>query len=174
MSFNVGRVSKYLYDRGFGFIQPEDEETDIFFHRTSVKGFIDGLQPDQIVLYVVGDRKDRPGKIQAAKVRIISDEILASLREGVLIYGKVSFWSPNGSYGFISALDNSAASLFVHINSTVAGEQLKPGQFVSFQVVERNEKLSAETVSVVSEETAARLRASEVETILEPLAFYKK
>ena len=34
----TGTIKKLVTDRGFGFILPEGEQNDLFFHRTDVQG----------------------------------------------------------------------------------------------------------------------------------------
>ena len=49
-----GTVSKLISDRGFGFIKPEGEDKDIFFHATELNGtdFESLKEGDQVVFEI--------------------------------------------------------------------------------------------------------------------------
>jgi len=58
-----GTIVRIVMDRGFGFIKPDDDGPDIFFHHSSLpEGGFDALQEGQTVEYETGrdPRSDRP------------------------------------------------------------------------------------------------------------------
>jgi len=61
---------KRLMDRGFGFIQTEEQEEDLFFHRNALEGVeFASLREGQEVEFEMGQgRGSRP---QAEKVRLV-------------------------------------------------------------------------------------------------------
>ncbi len=60
---------KKLTDRGFGFIQPESGEGDIFFHRSDLEGVeFNSLREGQAVEFEKGQESD--GRNKAIKVRL--------------------------------------------------------------------------------------------------------
>ena len=62
-----GTVKKYLDDRGFGFIKPDDGGPDVFFHFSACA---DGIVPDinSIVEFEI-ETDPRSGRTRAANVR---------------------------------------------------------------------------------------------------------
>lgn len=50
-----GTIKKIIQDRGFGFISAEDEEDDLFFHRSEVQGdlIFEELKEGQVVIFEV-------------------------------------------------------------------------------------------------------------------------
>lgn len=68
-----GKIVK-IRDRGFGFIQPDSEDADIYFHVTGLlhRAEFDELQLGDRVRYEVDNSQDRP---RAVKVQRVSDEL---------------------------------------------------------------------------------------------------
>jgi CspA family cold shock protein len=65
--FQKGEIKKYIDDRGFGFIIPDDGGDDIFFHITNVTG-ID--QPEQGIRVEYQITKTPKG-LNAINVRLV-------------------------------------------------------------------------------------------------------
>ena len=63
-----GTIKRLIFDRGFGFIQTEDQEEDLFFHRNELQDaqFSD-LREGQEVEFEIA--KGRNGRQQAVKVK---------------------------------------------------------------------------------------------------------
>jgi CspA family cold shock protein len=67
---NQGTI-KSLRDRGFGFITPDGETQDLFFHMNSVEGtHFDQLREGQRVEFVAGTDPRNPGRSRAEHVRV--------------------------------------------------------------------------------------------------------
>ncbi len=56
----AGTISSISADKGFGFIQPESGEADVFFHCTSVNAEFKSLTIGQQVQYTVDESSERP------------------------------------------------------------------------------------------------------------------
>lgn len=69
----VGSVTTYFEDKGFGFLRPDAGGKDIFFHISRLhQGQSTDLVPGARVAYDLG--MDRNGKIAASSVRILPKE----------------------------------------------------------------------------------------------------
>ncbi len=64
----VGRVKKYFEDRGFGFLEVEGGQGDLFFHISQVEGR-DSVQVGEYLEYSIGEGKKGP---QATNLRALS------------------------------------------------------------------------------------------------------
>ena len=80
-----GVLKTWKDDRGFGFIQPDNGDKDIFVHISSLKGMARRPNRGDVLLYEVA--KDAGGKFKAVNARI----------EGVAVVEKtgkaVKWWS---------------------------------------------------------------------------------
>jgi tetratricopeptide (TPR) repeat protein/cold shock CspA family protein len=63
----VGRVKKYFEDRGFGFLEIEGSEDDLFFHISEVEGR-DSVQVGEYLEYSIGEGRKGP---QAIKLQVV-------------------------------------------------------------------------------------------------------
>ena len=64
-----GEIKRLIFDRGFGFIQAEDQEGDLFFHRNELQDVqFSDLREGQEVEFEIA--KGRDGRQQAVKVRL--------------------------------------------------------------------------------------------------------
>ena len=69
----TGQIKRITKDRGFGFIRPEGEADDIFFHTSAVQGgMFDSLQEGQTVEFEKGADDRDPRKSRALNVRAAS------------------------------------------------------------------------------------------------------
>lgn len=67
-----GTIKKLVTDRGFGFILPEGEQNDLFFHRTDVQGTTyEALYEGEQVTFDLGTDQRR-GTPKADNVRTAS------------------------------------------------------------------------------------------------------
>lgn len=66
-----GTIKTIRDDRGFGFITPEGESNDVFFHSSSVEGLtFEELREGQRVEFVAGTDPRNPGRTRAEHVRL--------------------------------------------------------------------------------------------------------
>lgn len=66
-----GTIKKLVPDRGFGFIRPEGQEADLFFHATAVQGTsFEALREGQPVEFDV-ERDPRRGADRAVNIRVV-------------------------------------------------------------------------------------------------------
>jgi cold shock CspA family protein len=75
VSDKTGTVSKYLAERGFGWIRPDEDEPEIFFHKNSTRSIrSEDLIPGLSVLYVSAmSDKNRP-YARVIRIRPVSKE----------------------------------------------------------------------------------------------------
>ena len=67
-----GTIKTIRGDKGFGFIAPDNEQKDVFFHRSSVEGVsFDDLQEGDRVEFVKGQDPRDPSRARAESVRVI-------------------------------------------------------------------------------------------------------
>ena len=67
----TGQIKRLVKDRGFGFIRPDGEATDIFFHISSTEGAFDALNEGQNVEF---DKQPDPrdaSRSRAINVRLV-------------------------------------------------------------------------------------------------------
>ena len=69
----TGQIKRLVRDRGFGFIQPTGESTDIFFHSTSLAagGFAELSEGQNVEFDKEADPRDAR-RVRAANVRVVS------------------------------------------------------------------------------------------------------
>ncbi len=66
-----GQIKRLARDRGFGFIRPDGESEDIFFHTSAVQGgMFDSLNEGQMVEFEKGADDRDPRKSRALNVRL--------------------------------------------------------------------------------------------------------
>ena len=67
-----GTIKSIREDRGFGFIAPDGESQDVFFHVSSVEGgSFDELREGQRVEFTAGTDPRNPGRTRAEHVRAV-------------------------------------------------------------------------------------------------------
>lgn len=69
-----GVLKTWKDDRGFGFIQPENGDKDIFVHVSSLKGMARRPNRGDVLFYEVA--KDAGGKFKAVNARIEGVEVI--------------------------------------------------------------------------------------------------
>lgn len=96
-AFCKGVLKTWKDDRGFGFIQPDDGDKDIFVHISALKGMARRPVRGDILFYQVG--QDAGGKFKAINARIEGVETLEP-------QGKISkkwLWIVAAALGLVSA-----------------------------------------------------------------------
>ena len=63
-----GTVKRIMYEKNFGFISVEDEEKDIFFHRSGVKEDFNDLRDGEDVEFDLEDTDRGPQATNIVKV----------------------------------------------------------------------------------------------------------
>ena len=67
-----GQIKRLAKDRGFGFIRPDGESEDIFFHTSAVlDGSFDSLNEGQTVEFDKGKDDRDPRRSRATNVRLV-------------------------------------------------------------------------------------------------------
>jgi cold shock CspA family protein len=150
----TGVVKHYSPERGFGWITPANEnEPEIFFHRDYVWSSSSEDLTGQTVLYIPSNRSD--GKPFARQIRILSNDVLRSLRYGETILGQV-VRSKDG-FGFLQPLDGGS-DVFFHVTSVTDREKLTEGQTFYFKVIETEKGLAAVSIYPVPENQLGTLK----------------
>lgn len=69
----TGKITRLVRDRGFGFIQPDGESQDVFFHSSVVEeASFDELQEGQQVEFESESDPRQPDRSRAAHVKLVS------------------------------------------------------------------------------------------------------
>ncbi len=69
----TGQIQRMAKDRGFGFIRPDGESEDLFFHSSGVQGGVfDSLTEGQKVEFDKGADDRDPRKMRALNVRPVN------------------------------------------------------------------------------------------------------
>jgi CspA family cold shock protein len=97
-----GILKTWKDDRGFGFIQPEHDDKDIFVHISSLKGMARRPVRGDVLHYEVA--KDAGGKSKAVNVRIEGVEMLKPAKKS------------NSLWLFIAALGLIAAAAVAYFS----------------------------------------------------------
>lgn len=71
-----GVLKTWKDDRGFGFIQPDNGDKDVFVHISSLKGMARRPNRGDVLFYEVA--QDADGKLKAVNVRIEGVEVIAA------------------------------------------------------------------------------------------------
>jgi CspA family cold shock protein len=69
-----GSIKTIRADRGFGFIAPDGDNRDVFFHSSAVEGRVfDQLREGQRVEFDMGEDPRNPGRSRAENVRVLDE-----------------------------------------------------------------------------------------------------
>lgn len=115
----TGTIIRFNEEKGFGFIAPDTETGDLFFHVSAISGDRTGLAAGEAVRFELG--LDKQGRIQAKRVqrsvakrwdrRVMDALLLVNLFFAAMAIlaklGHVSWWVP-GTYALMSAISFSA------------------------------------------------------------------
>lgn len=144
----TGVVKSFGLSKGYGFIESEAIEGDIFFSKSSlpsdVNDAIDGRCFDLAGREVTFAVEAKEGKTQAHGVQLVP-------REGQPLVGKVKSYSPNTGYGFIGAEALSGQDVFFMKTELPQDHQFhcSKGTPVSFCIVQTQEgKIQAQGIRV--------------------------
>ena len=96
-AFHKGVLKTWKDDRGFGFIQPEDGDKDIFVHISALKGMARRPIRGDVLFYQVG--QDADGKFKAVNARIEGVESVQSQDK----ISKKWLWIVAAALGLVSA-----------------------------------------------------------------------
>lgn len=107
---NKGVLKTWKDDRGFGFIQPDNGDKDIFIHISALKGMARRPVRGDILHYEVG--ADAGGKFKAINARIEGVEYIASARK----LGKKWLWLLAAALGLVSL----AVAAYAYLLNTAA------------------------------------------------------
>jgi len=121
----TGTIVKYIDDRNFGFVQPENGGSQIFFHQSDVEGVVE-LKVNEPVSYI---EVTEDGKKRATRLR--------SIPKPKRVRGWVTMFNEEKRYGFVKTEENT--DVFVHLSDTFGLNTLLEGQEVTF-VVEKDQK----------------------------------
>ncbi len=91
-----GVLKTWKDDRGFGFIQPDNGDKDVFVHISSLKGMARRPNRGDILFYEVA--QDAGGKLKAINVRIEGVEMVAKSSK----FNKLWLWLLAALLGLVS------------------------------------------------------------------------
>lgn len=96
-SIQKGVLKTWKDDRGFGFIEPDNGEKDVFVHISSLKGMSRRPARGDVIFYEVA--RDNGGKLKAVNARIDG----VAYQEKTARPGKLWLWLLAAVLGLISA-----------------------------------------------------------------------
>lgn len=96
-SVQKGVLKTWKDDRGFGFIQPDDGDKDIFVHISALRGMARRPVRGDVLIYQVG--QDAGGKFKAINARIEGVEFLQPAHK----VDKKWLWIVAAALGLVSA-----------------------------------------------------------------------
>lgn len=96
-TYQRGILKTWKDDRGFGFIQPDNGDKDIFVHISALKGMSRRPVRGDVLYYQVG--RDAGGKFKAVNARIDGVEIVAAAAK----LSKKWLWIAAAILGLVSA-----------------------------------------------------------------------
>ena len=65
-----GKVANYFHDKGFGFIQADGHEDNVFFHRSYITDDQVQCRPGELVEFDLTESQVKPGQVEASNVRL--------------------------------------------------------------------------------------------------------
>lgn len=145
--YQAGFISKIIFSKGFGFVQPDDGGLNLFWHCNDLAGHIcfDEVKEGQAVRFTT--KKDRQGRLVVKELEVVSDPSPLATYTGTVT--RLFF---DKGFGFIRP-DQGEKTLFFHSSGVVDPinfKDLREGERVCYLKLEaKNDRLKA--IGVVRE-----------------------
>jgi len=126
----AGSVKKWLTDKGYGFVSPDDGSKDVFVHGSVIEQEdVRDLNEGEKVTFTL--KKEDDGRLKASEVKGPNDgPLTGEWEEGdVVLKGIVARWRGDKGFGFIKP-EEGDKDIFAHINET--GVALTEGMTVEY------------------------------------------
>jgi len=122
-----GHVKLWNADRGFGFIEPDDDLEDVFVHVSGLST-CEALSEDDVVKFDLVRNEERGG-LQAVNVRPTGYRAVHPRHTGIVV-----FWK-EGQFGFIEQSSNPYGdNLFAHSSDVLETGYLEADDEVTFEI----------------------------------------
>jgi len=128
----TGKLKKFVPDKGFGFITPDDNGDDIFAHTMQLTGDEKSLRGGERVTFE-SEWDEKKGKNRASSWSVI-DGGGSSQSSSSMQTGRVKKYLHDKGFGFISP-DDGSDDIFAHSRQFTGGdpERLRDGDKVRFE-----------------------------------------
>ncbi|OCI29446.1 cold-shock protein [Oerskovia enterophila] len=138
----LGTVNWYEPTKGYGFVTPDDDRTEIFVHSSAIVGG-GVISEGQRVAFLVVDGEKGP---QADHLLPLRAEAARPASDGA--DGTVSWYDDIKGFGFI-APDSGGDDVFVHVKALGSGlTELSEGDRVTYDVVDGDKGPNARNVQL--------------------------
>ncbi|CAE7949114.1 cspG, partial [Symbiodinium sp. KB8] len=124
----TGRLKKFVAEKGFGFITPDDGSPDVFAHTLQFSGDADGLRGGEKVTF------DTEWDERKQKTRAVTWQIDFSASSVPMRTGRLQRFFAEKGFGFIQP-DEGGDDIFAHSRQFTGGDpdMLKEGERVRFE-----------------------------------------
>ncbi|MBD7998026.1 cold-shock protein [Oerskovia gallyi] len=138
----LGTVNWYEPTKGYGFVTPDDDRTEIFVHSSAIVGG-GVITEGQRVAFLVVDGEKGP---QADHLLPLRAEAVRPASDGA--DGTVSWYDDVKGFGFV-APDSGGGDVFVHVSALGSGmTELSEGDRVTYDVVDGDKGPNARNVQL--------------------------
>lgn len=138
----LGTVNWYEPTKGYGFVTPDDDRTEIFVHSSAIVGG-GVISEGQRVAFLVVDGEKGP---QADHLLPLRAEAARPASDGA--DGTVSWYDDVKGFGFV-APDSGGGDVFVHVSALGSGmTELSEGDRVTYDVVDGDKGPNARNVQL--------------------------
>ncbi|GAA1402443.1 cold-shock protein [Oerskovia paurometabola] len=138
----LGTVNWYEPTKGYGFVTPDDDRTEIFVHSSAIVGG-GVITEGQRVAFLVVDGEKGP---QADHLLPLRAEAARPASDGA--DGTVSWYDDVKGFGFV-APDSGGGDVFVHVSALGSGmTELSEGDRVTYDVVDGDKGPNARNVQL--------------------------
>ncbi|MBE7699014.1 cold shock domain-containing protein [Oerskovia sp. Sa1BUA8] len=138
----LGTVNWYEPTKGYGFVTPDDDRTEIFVHSSAIVGG-GVISEGQRVAFLVVDGEKGP---QADHLLPLRAEVARPASDGA--DGTVSWYDEVKGFGFV-APDSGGGDVFVHVSALGSGlTELSEGDRVTYDVVDGDKGPNARNVQL--------------------------
>lgn len=138
----LGTVNWYEPTKGYGFVTPDDDRTEIFVHSSAIVGG-GVISEGQRVAFLVVDGEKGP---QADHLLPLRAEAARPASDGA--DGTVSWYDEVKGFGFV-APDSGGGDVFVHVSALGSGlTELSEGDRVTYDVVDGDKGPNARNVQL--------------------------